>query len=105
MLAQEIIRRKRDGHALSAAEIDAFVTGLVDNSWSEGQSAAMAMAMLLKGALDAEAKAFGELKKRGLTVNVVDREPFRAATKPLWATFTKQLPDSQSIVDAVTAAR
>lgn len=49
MLAQEIIRRKRDGHALSEAEIAAFVTGLVDGSWSEGQSAAMAMAMLLKG--------------------------------------------------------
>ncbi len=49
MLAQEIIRRKRDGHALSAPEIDAFVSGLVTGSWSEGQSAAMAMAILLKG--------------------------------------------------------
>ena len=49
MLAQEIIRRKRDGHALTRAEIDAFVRGLLDGSWSEGQSAAMAMAMLLKG--------------------------------------------------------
>jgi len=49
MLAQEIIRRKRDGHALSEGEIAAFVRGLVDCSWSEGQSAAMAMAMLLKG--------------------------------------------------------
>ncbi len=69
------------------------------------KAAADATAFERKRALDAEAKAFGELKKRGLTVNVVDREPFRAATKPLWATFTKQLPDSQSIVDAVTAAR
>ena len=54
MLAQEIIRRKRDGHALNGVEIDAFVSGLVDGSWSEGQSAAMAMAMLLKGMLDGE---------------------------------------------------
>jgi thymidine phosphorylase len=54
MLAQEIIRRKRDGHALSRAEIDAFVRGLLDGSWSEGQSAAMAMAMLLKGMSSAE---------------------------------------------------
>jgi thymidine phosphorylase len=57
MLAQEVIRRKRDGHALSAAEIDAFVSGLVDGSWSEGQSAAMAMAMLLKGMSEAETVA------------------------------------------------
>jgi thymidine phosphorylase len=54
MLAQEIIRRKRDGHALTSAEVEAFVAGLVDGSWSEGQSAAMAMAMLLRGMSDAE---------------------------------------------------
>ena len=47
MLAQEIIRRKRDGHALSEAEITEFVSGLVTGAWSEGQSAAMARAMLL----------------------------------------------------------
>lgn len=49
MLAQEIIRRKRDGHSLQHSQIDAFVRGLVDGSWSEGQSAAMAMALFLKG--------------------------------------------------------
>lgn len=49
MLAQEIIRRKRDGHALSEAEIGQFVRGLVDGSWSEGQIAAMAMAVFLRG--------------------------------------------------------
>ena len=57
MLAQEIIRRKRDGHALSGAEIDAFVSGLLDGTWSEGQLAAMAMAMLLKGMTSAETVA------------------------------------------------
>ena len=54
MLAQEVIRRKRDGHALSDGEIAAFVDGLVSGAWSEGQCAAMAMAMLLKGMQDAE---------------------------------------------------
>ncbi len=49
MLAQEIIRIKRDGHTLERAHIDSFVTGLVDGSWSEGQAAALAMAMFLKG--------------------------------------------------------
>jgi thymidine phosphorylase len=49
MLAQEIIRRKRDGYALSSPEIDAFVHGLTTHDWSEGQAAAMAMAMFLRG--------------------------------------------------------
>ena len=57
MLAQEIIRRKRDGHALDRAQIDAFVAGLVDASWSEAQAAAMAMALFLKGMTDAETAA------------------------------------------------
>jgi len=54
MLAQEIIRIKRDGHTLARAHIDAFVRGLVDGSWSEGQAAALAMAMFLKGMSRAE---------------------------------------------------
>ncbi len=49
MLAQEIIRIKRDGQTLARSHIDAFVRGLVDGSWSEGQAAALAMAMFLKG--------------------------------------------------------
>jgi len=57
MLAQEIIRHKRDGHALDRAQIDAFVGGLVDASWSEAQAAAMAMALFLKGMTDAETVA------------------------------------------------
>jgi thymidine phosphorylase len=54
MLAQEIIRCKRDGHSLQRDQIDAFVRGLVDGSWSEGQTAALAMAMFLKGMSSAE---------------------------------------------------
>ncbi len=54
MLAQEIIRIKRDGRTLTRAHIDAFVRGLVDGSWSEGQAAALAMAMFLKGMSRAE---------------------------------------------------
>ncbi len=49
MLAQEIIRRKRNGRALSCAEIEQFVNGLVDGSWSEGQVAALAMAVFWRG--------------------------------------------------------
>jgi thymidine phosphorylase len=42
-LPQEIIRKKRDGHALSEAEIRFFINGVRDNSVSEGQIAALAM--------------------------------------------------------------
>jgi thymidine phosphorylase len=49
MLAQEIIRIKRDGGNLTRSHIDSFVGGLVDGSWSEGQAAALAMALFLKG--------------------------------------------------------
>ncbi|KNZ34479.1 MAG: thymidine phosphorylase [Methylibium sp. NZG] len=57
MLAQEIIRHKRDRGTLSAAQIDAFVGGLVDGSWSEGQAAALAMAVCLNGMTKAETVA------------------------------------------------
>ena len=48
-LAQELIRAKRDGRALSAAEVKAFADGLADGSWSDAQAGAMAMAVLLRG--------------------------------------------------------
>jgi thymidine phosphorylase len=47
--AQEIIRAKREGHALDPAQIEAFVRGLGINGWSEGQVAALAMAICLRG--------------------------------------------------------
>ncbi len=57
MLAQEIIRHKRDGQALSAQEIQAFVDGLVDGSWSDSQAAALAMAIVLRSMDAAETVA------------------------------------------------
>jgi len=44
-LPQEIIRRKRDGEKLTAEEIEFFVKGIADNSISEGQVGAFAMAV------------------------------------------------------------
>ena len=44
-LNQEIVRKKRDGGALSAAEIQFFVGGIVDGRTTEGQIAALAMAV------------------------------------------------------------
>lgn len=53
-LAQEAIRRKRDGLALNDEQINAFVRGITDQSVSEGQIAAMAMAIYFQGMDDDE---------------------------------------------------
>jgi thymidine phosphorylase len=49
MLIQEIIRKKRDGQALSRDEIRHFAQGIGDQSISEGQIAAFAMAVFSGG--------------------------------------------------------
>ena len=49
MLPQEVIRLKRDGGELPAAEIEQFVAGLVNGAVSEGQAAALAMAIYFNG--------------------------------------------------------
>ncbi|ODT28359.1 MAG: thymidine phosphorylase [Kaistia sp. SCN 65-12] len=49
MLPQEIIRRKRDGHRLSAEEIAGFIAGLTAGSVSDSQAAAFAMAVFFQG--------------------------------------------------------
>lgn len=49
MLAQEIIRLKRNGEVLSTEQINEFVEGLVSQAWSEGQAAALAMAIFFNG--------------------------------------------------------
>lgn len=48
-LPQEIIRHKRDGGELSRAEIDFFIAGLTDESISESQISALAMAIFFQG--------------------------------------------------------
>lgn len=48
-LPQEIIRAKRDGKALSKAQIDFFVDGIRNESVTEGQIAALAMAVYFQG--------------------------------------------------------
>jgi thymidine phosphorylase len=56
MLAAELIRIKRDGGTLSAAQVQAFVDGVTGKhqpSFSDAQTAAMAMAILLRG-MDAQ---------------------------------------------------
>ena len=56
-LPQEIIRKKRDGQALGADDIAAFIRGVADDVVSEGQIAAFTMATFLTGMTSAEAVA------------------------------------------------
>ncbi|MEI2386227.1 thymidine phosphorylase [Breoghania sp. JC706] len=49
MLAQEIIRRKRDGATLTGEEIAGFIEGLTAGTVTEGQAAALAMAVFFRG--------------------------------------------------------
>lgn len=48
MIPQEVIRRKRDGQALSAAEIGSFVAGIGTGTVTEAQVAAFAMAVFFR---------------------------------------------------------
>ncbi|OJD30573.1 thymidine phosphorylase [Diplodia corticola] len=48
-LPQEVIRRKRDGLTLSTSDIQRFVAGITAKTLSEGQIAAFAMAVYMKG--------------------------------------------------------
>ena len=54
MTPQEIIRKKRDSQFLSFEEIQLFVDGLTDGSFSDQQIAAMSMAILLNGMSEEE---------------------------------------------------
>lgn len=49
MIPQEIIRKKRDKFSLSEKEVNLFVRGLTDNSFSDAQIAAMSMAIFQNG--------------------------------------------------------
>jgi thymidine phosphorylase len=79
-LPQEIVRAKRDGLRLAPEDIERFVEGLTDGSVSEGQAAAFAMAVFLKGlaldervALTRAMMASGEVLRWDLPGPVLDK--------------------------------
>lgn len=49
MRPQEIIAKKRDGETLSQAEINSFVTGVTDESWTDYQISAFLMSCFING--------------------------------------------------------
>ncbi len=67
MRAVELIRRKRDGHALEAREIRAFVSGVVDGSWPDYQVSALLMAIVLRGMTPDEAAVLTDAMVRSGT--------------------------------------
>jgi thymidine phosphorylase len=68
MLAQEFIRQKRDGKELAAHDIADFIAGLTTGDVSEGQAAAFAMAVFLRGMTRAEAVALTRAMRDSGTV-------------------------------------
>jgi pyrimidine-nucleoside phosphorylase len=73
MRAVDVIRRKRDGAALRADEIDAFVRGATDGSWADYQLSALLMAVVLRGmTLDEAAALTGAMVRSGLRLDWSD---------------------------------
>lgn len=68
LFPQHIIARKRDGHRLTRAEIDAFVRGAVDHSWADYQLSALLMAIFLRGMTPEETAELTDAMMRSGTV-------------------------------------
>lgn len=75
MLAQEVIRHKRDGQKLTKEEIEFFIKGAVDWSVSECQIAAFTMAVYLRGMDPEETTALTRAMMRsGEVMNWADKD-------------------------------
>jgi pyrimidine-nucleoside phosphorylase len=73
MRAVDIIRKKRDGQALTAAEIEAFVAGATARTWPDYQVAALLMAIVLRGMDAAEtADLTGAMVRSGVKLDLSD---------------------------------
>src|SRR3954454_3947259 len=76
MRAVDVIRKKRDGLALSAAEIDAFVAAATRGEWPDYQVAALLIAVVLRGMDAAEtAHLTGAMVRSGERLDWSDLGP------------------------------
>src|SRR5690349_4336882 len=64
LFPQQVISRKRDGHALTRDEIRAFVRGATDGSWADYQLSALLMAVFLRGMNAEETAAYTDAMMR-----------------------------------------
>lgn len=102
MRAVDVIRRKRDGGALSPEEIHAFVAGATDGSWADYQCAALLMAILLKGmSLDEAAALTDAMVHSGVRVDLGRRAD---GTVPVDKHSTGGVGDKTSLILAPLAA-
>jgi len=70
MLAQEVIRSKREGQSISTQEISFLIDGMMDGSVTESQLSSFAMAIFFKGMSRAECVALtSSLQHSGSTLN------------------------------------
>lgn len=68
MFPQHIIAQKRDGGALTEAQIESFVRGATDGSWADYQLSALLMAIYLRGMNPEETVALTTAMMRSGTV-------------------------------------
>ena len=102
MRAVDVIRRKRDGGALSPEDIRAFVAGATDGSWADYQCAALLMAILLKGmTLDEAAVLTDAMVHSGVRVDLGRRAD---GTVPVDKHSTGGVGDKTSLILAPLAA-
>ncbi|MFN2453587.1 MAG: thymidine phosphorylase [Pyrinomonadaceae bacterium] len=60
MQPQDVIRKKRDGAALSAEDVGFFVRGVTEGTWGDYQTSALLMAILLNGMDETETRLLTE---------------------------------------------
>src|SRR5262245_61967470 len=73
MRVVDIIRKKRDGHPLDPAEIDAFVAGATTGAWPDYQVSALLMAIVLRGmSADETAWLTGAMVRSGARLDLSD---------------------------------
>src|SRR5207248_7635644 len=73
MRAVDVIRKKRDGGALTHAEIEAFVRAATSGSWADYQLSALLMAIFFRG-MSAKETAWltGAMARSGLVLDLSD---------------------------------